>query len=116
MNGFLILLFLHLAGAIAMFAGWGIELVTLLTNRSSERLPIHRFSQIAPAGMLLTLFTGLGLMAWLGIVEGWMLVAIAGIVLTIAFGVHSERRARGKLSVSPPHIERGLGQFACASR
>ena len=82
-----------------MFAGWGVELVTLLTNRSSERLPAHRFSQIAPAGMLLTLFTGLGLMAWLGAAEGWMLVAIAGIILTIAFGVYSERCAVAREAV-----------------
>jgi len=112
MSGFLILLFLHLAGAIAMFAGWGIELVTLLTNLSSERLPIHRVFRIAPAGMLLTLFTGIGLMALLGAVEGWMLISIAGIILVISFGIYSERRAvaREAGGQSTPHRAR-LGEI-----
>lgn len=113
MNGFLILLSLHLSGAIVMFAGWGIELAMLLTNRSSERFPIHRFSRIAPAGMLLTLFTGIGLMALLGAVEGWMLIAIAGIILIISFGIYSERRAVAQKAGRPPTTHRARLGSVC---
>jgi hypothetical protein len=94
MDASIVLLLLHVASSVAMFAAWAIELATLLARRQPEPDAIGRLSLMASAGMLLTLLTGLGMMAWHRDVQAWMLVAIGGIILVIALSMVFERRAR----------------------
>lgn len=79
------LLFLHLAGSTAMFAGWAIEFRVLAGRDGPSRA--DRAALLGPAGMTIAFLTGVTMMLWRWGFQPWMPVAIGGVVLLIIVGV-----------------------------
>lgn len=120
MDIYVVLLFLHIAASIAMFCGWAIEAAALWHQNASSpaehTLPgVNRFAALAPMGMLLTLFTGLAMMAWRWEIQGWMLVAILAIGILIVGGILFERSAAAHEPDQPSNAV-GLRRLSLALR
>ncbi|HET7716172.1 MAG TPA: hypothetical protein VFK86_11140 [Bauldia sp.] len=96
MNWYDILLFLHLVGAVAMFAGWAIEFLMLAEgpgHSQPDRGP-WRAAFLGPVGMAIALLSGIAMMIWRWGQQPWMVVAIGAIALLIAVGIGAQIVAR----------------------
>lgn len=90
------LLFLHLAGATAMFAGWAVEFRVLVGRQGPSRA--DRAALLGPIGMTVAFLSGVAMMIWRWGPQPWMPVAIGGVVLLIVVGVGATiavRKGRG---------------------
>jgi len=79
------LLFLHLVGSTAMFAGWAIEFRMLAGRDGPSRA--DRAALLGPIGMMAAFLSGLTMMIWRWGPQPWMPVAIGGVVLLTAVGI-----------------------------
>jgi hypothetical protein len=93
MDTYAALLFLHLVGATAMFAGWAIEFRVLAGGSGPSRA--DRAALLGPIGMTTAFLTGVAMMLWQWGQQPWMPVAIGGVVLLIVVGVGAAIAVRG---------------------
>ncbi|HEX6536479.1 MAG TPA: hypothetical protein VF041_17945 [Gemmatimonadaceae bacterium] len=96
-----LLVFLHVLGAVGMFAAWGIEAIALSQLRRAVTVEQARTAMglsrgavpVGPAGMLVALVTGLWMMGVRWGLRPWMVAALAALVLIVVVGIVVARRA-----------------------
>lgn len=100
MNSYLILIFFHVSGAVGMFAAWGMEATTLswlrrsLTVREARVFTkrLKKQGPLAPSAMIVTLGTGIWMMALRWGHQYWMSGTVIALVLIMVTGVVMSRR------------------------
>lgn len=110
MNSYSLLIFIHVLGAIGMFAAWSIEFVTLLRLRQAGTLDEARICirwlkqqrSMEPVAMLVVIATGI----WMGIVrwnhQPWMVTALFAMVVIAVVGVVTAWRSLPRLKAKLP--------------
>lgn len=122
MSGYALLVFLHVLGAVAMFAAWSIEMVAVQRLRRASSLKVAltwlalcrlpaRFGRL---GMLTAAVTGVWMMATRWGPLPWMVAAIAGLAALLLIAVVLDRRAARALDTTlagqPDRLPAGLGR------
>ncbi len=84
-------LFLHITGALILFAGLGIELVSLLNLKSSNKqilIPkILKMNKLNMAAMALIILPGIHMMLEVWGFNSWIIMAFIGIIInSVLFG------------------------------
>lgn len=108
MDSYALLVFLHVLGAVGMFAAWGIEAVTLGQLRQAGTVEQARASMqfrrrsatLGPIAMLTALVTGIWMMVARWSHQPWTAVALAGLILIVIVGVAFGRRAMPRIVAS----------------
>jgi hypothetical protein len=103
-----ILIFLHVLGAVGVFAAWGIEAVGLGHLRQAPTAEQARTGMalrakavpLGPLAMLTALATGLWMMGLRWGHQPWIAAAMVALVLMVAIGVVLERRAGPRLTAA----------------
>ena len=107
MNGYLLLVFLHVLSAIGMFAAWGAEAVlvqrlqravTLDDARLSAR-QLRRYGRLAPIAMLVVLATGMAMATRWG-PQPWMTAAFGAVLVVGAIGGVTGRRMGRRMAAA----------------
>jgi len=106
MNSYSIFVFLHILGAVTMFASWGIEGVIINRLNASvksddARTWLQQFKKrrrLGPAGMIVVLITGIWMMAVRWGHQVWMMLAFLGIILIMLTGIILARRTLPRLT------------------
>lgn len=110
MSLYLLLVFIHVTGAVVMFAAWGVEVVFIGDLRRPQSgwhtaltlLRRSRWGVVARIGMMTSLITGIWMMLawWMGPglrARAWMPAAIVALTAIVAVSLFLERRVREHL-------------------
>lgn len=107
MDSYLLLVFLHVVGAIGIFVGLGVEAVAVRGLARAGTVELERIwvallrrSFIGPVGMVVNLITGIWMMVVRWGPGAWMFVALGGVVAMIAIGVTMTMRPVARLNRS----------------
>jgi hypothetical protein len=108
MNSYSLLIFLHVTGAVGIFAAWGMEAALLQRLREAITVgearsgigALRRQGRLGPAAMLTVLVTGIWMMAvaWRG--GAWMVTALAAVVVIGMTGSVLGGRAMSRLDAA----------------
>jgi hypothetical protein len=113
MDGYQVVVFFHVLGAVGLFAAWAIEAAALQQVRRAKtfeeaRAVIRvrgRSTALGPAGMLVAVGTGIWMMWDRWGQQPWMAAALVAIAIIVIVGMGMERRAgprvRRSLANSP---------------
>lgn len=108
MNSYSLLIFLHVLGAVGMFAAWGIEAVTLRRLRQAvttgeARTCAQQFRKQGPLGpvaMLTALGTGIWMMVARWGPQPWMTASLAAVAAIVVIGIVLARRGMSRLDTA----------------
>lgn len=100
MNTFHAIIFLHVTGAIALFVAWALEYNQIMIIKqlpgvagNSTLKELKKINRISMFAMLITLGTGIWLMAEFWGQGLWMMMAFFSLLLIIFIGIFFSRRA-----------------------
>src|SRR6185312_110273 len=102
MNTFHAIIFLHVTGAIDLFVTWALEYKQVMIVKQFPNMDaagntilkeLKKVSRTSMAAMLITLGTGIWLMAAFWGQELWMMMAFLSLLLIIFIGIFFSRRA-----------------------
>lgn len=105
MNGYVILLFLHILGAVGMFAAWAIEVVTLRRLREAltvkeAQISMQLFKKqglMGPVSMIIAVVTGIWMAMLRWTPHPWMGTSFIAVVVIIIIGITFLRRRMPRL-------------------
>jgi hypothetical protein len=108
MTSYNLLVFLHVLGAVGIFAAWGMETVVLGQLRHAATVDQARswtalrgrWRRTGPIAMLTTLATGLWMMRFGWGHQPWIATAFVGLILIVFIGVTFERGAAPGLAAA----------------
>lgn len=119
-----LLVFLHVLGAVGMFAAWGVEMVAVSQLRQAVTVDQARTAMglrrgsapMAPVAMFTALGTGLWMMGVRWGLRPWIVTALAGLVLIVSVGIVLARHAMPRLAAALEGAEQRLPGSVHAAR
>jgi uncharacterized membrane protein YjjP (DUF1212 family) len=107
MNWYPLLVFLHVLGAVSMFAAWGVEAVLLQRLRRTVTIDeartsahhLRKYGRMAPVAMLAVLATGMAMMTQWG-PQPWMSAAFGALIVIGVIGGVTGRRMRPRIAAA----------------
>jgi hypothetical protein len=89
-------LFLHITGALLLFAGLGIELISLLNIKTANKqilIPkILRMNKVYTAAMVIIILPGIHMMSEVWGFNSWIIMAFIGIIINSVLFMNITRR------------------------